>query len=103
VVATPDSGVLEGITRLSAIELCDKLGIRCEQRTVPAAELREADEVFITSTAGGVIGVTRLDNRILGNDRPGQVTMRLHESYWRLRREGWHAEPIDYEAAVVAA
>ena len=80
VAATPDSGVLEGITRLSVIELCDKLGIRCEQRPVPAAELREADEVLITSTAGGVIGVTRLDNRIIGNDRPGPLTMRLHDA-----------------------
>ncbi|MEO9191866.1 MAG: aminotransferase class IV [Acetobacteraceae bacterium] len=100
VVATPDSGVLEGITRLSVIELCEKLGVRCEKRVVPAAELREADEVFITSTAGGVIGVTRLDNRIIGNDSPGPLTMRLHDGYWRLRREGWHAEPINYEAAV---
>ena len=71
VVATPDRGVLEGITRLSVIQLCEKLGLRCEVRTVPLDELRNADEVFISSTAGGVMGVTRLDDRILGNDRPG--------------------------------
>ena len=35
VVATPDRGVLEGITRLSVIQMCEKLGIRCEVRTVP--------------------------------------------------------------------
>ena len=96
VVATPDRGVLEGITRLSVIQLCEKLGLRCEVRTVPLAELRNADEVFISSTAGGVMGVTRLDERILGNDRPGPVTERLHDAYWRFRREGWCCEPIDY-------
>jgi branched-chain amino acid aminotransferase len=96
VVATPDRGVLEGITRLAAIELCGKLGVKCDVRPVPAEELRNADEVFITSTAGGVMGVTRLDERILGNGRPGPVTERLGEAYWRFRRDGWHTEPIDY-------
>ncbi|MGH7155249.1 MAG: aminotransferase class IV [Acetobacteraceae bacterium] len=102
VVATPDRGVLEGITRLAVIELCDKLGIPCEVRSVPAAELREADEVFISSTAGGVMGVTRLDKRIIGNDRAGPVTTRLHDAYWQFRRDGWCSEPIDYEAIAAA-
>jgi branched-chain amino acid aminotransferase len=102
VVATPDRGVLEGITRLAVIQLCEKLGLRCEARIVPLAELRNADEVFISSTAGGVMGVTRLDDRILGNDRPGPLTERLHDAYWRFRREGWCAEPIDYARAEAA-
>ena len=102
VVATPDRGVLEGITRLAVIELCAKLGMKCEIRPVPVDELRGADEVFISSTAGGVIGVTRLDDRIMGNDRPGPLTERLHDAYWRFRREGWCAEPIDYERAAAA-
>lgn len=97
VVATPDRGVLEGITRLAVIEMCGKLGLPCEVRTVPLDELRNADEVFISSTAGGVMGVTRLDERTFGNGRPGPLTERLHESYWRFRREGWCGEPIDYE------
>jgi branched-chain amino acid aminotransferase len=102
VVATPDRGVLEGITRLAVIELCGKLAIPCEIRRVPAAELREADEIFISSTAGGVMGVTRLDGRILGNDRPGALTERLREGYWRFRREGWHCEAVDYDQPVAA-
>lgn len=96
-IATPDRGVLEGVTRGAVIELCGKLGITCETRTVTPEELRNADELFISSTAGGVLGVTRLDGRILSNDRPGPVTMRLSDAYWRFRREGWCAEPIDYD------
>jgi branched-chain amino acid aminotransferase len=103
VVATPDRGVLEGITRLSVIQMCEKLGVRCEVRTVPLAELRNADEVFISSTAGGVMGVTRLDERILGNARPGPVTERLHDAYWQFRRDGWDCEPIDYTVRAQAA
>jgi branched-chain amino acid aminotransferase len=82
--------------------MCEKLGMPCEVRTVPLDELRNADEVFISSTAGGVIGVTRLDDRILGNDRPGPLTETLHDAYWRFRREGWCAEPIDYARAEAA-
>ena len=95
-VATPDRGVLEGITRLAAIDLCGKLGLPCEVRAMPADELRDADEIFITSTAGGIMGVTRLDGRILGNDRPGPLTRRLHDAYWDYRKQGWCGEPIDY-------
>ena len=84
------------------IELCEKLGLACEVRTVPLEELRDADEIFISSTAGGVIGVTRLDGRILSNDRPGPVTARLGEAYWRFRKEGWCNEPIDYDLAIAA-
>jgi branched-chain amino acid aminotransferase len=98
-VATPARGVLEGITRLAAIDLCGKLGVTCEVRTVPADELRNADEIFITSTAGGIMGVTRLDGRIFGNDRPGPITRRLHEAYWEYRKQGWCSEPIDYTLA----
>jgi branched-chain amino acid aminotransferase len=66
---------------------------------VPVEEFRQADEIFATSTAGGIIPVTRLDGRILGNDRPGPISERLREAYWAKRHEGWHAEPIDYSAA----
>ncbi|MGH7191467.1 MAG: aminotransferase class IV [Acetobacteraceae bacterium] len=98
-IATPDRGVLEGITRLSVLELAERLNLPCEVRPISADELRMADEVFISSTAGGIIGATRLDGRILGNDRPGPITERLHEAYWQSRRAGWHAEAVDYTPA----
>ncbi|HTH97483.1 MAG TPA: aminotransferase class IV, partial [Stellaceae bacterium] len=101
-LATPDRGVLEGITRKAAIELCAKLDLPCEIRTMPAEELRNADEIFITSTAGGIMGATRLDARILGNDRPGPITRKLHDAYWQFRKDGWCAEVIDYRTAQAA-
>lgn len=98
VAATPDRNVLEGISGLTALDLCAEFGVPCEVRTVTAAELRDADEVFITSTAGGIMGVSRIDGRIFGNDRPGPVTHRLTEAYWAKRQAGWHAEPVAYDA-----
>src|SRR6266404_842354 len=98
-VVSPDRGALEGITRLSVIELCDELGIPCAVRPLPAAELRDADEIFLATTAGGIMPASRIDGRILGNDRPGPISARLREQFWAKRAQGWHATPIDYGAA----
>jgi len=65
-------------------------------RKLPVAELREADEIFLATTAGGIMPASRLDNRILGNDRPGPLSSRLREAFWAKRAKGWHATPIDY-------
>jgi branched-chain amino acid aminotransferase len=95
-VATPDRGGLDGLTRASALELCDHLGMPCEVRPVPAEELRQADEIFLTSTAGGIMPVSRIDGRRLNNDAPGPLSTRLREAFWQRRAEGWHGTPIDY-------
>ncbi len=97
-VVTPDRGVLEGITRASVFELCAEAGIPCEARPLPIAELREADEIFLATTAGGIMPASRIDGRIMGNDRPGPVSSGLRARFWEKRRQGWHATPVDYEA-----
>ena len=96
-VATPDAGMLEGITRRSVLELCKALGVPAEARALPAAELREADEIFLSSTAGGVIPLTRLDGRILGNDAPGPLTLRLREAYWARHESDPEAVGVPYD------
>ncbi|MEE9265623.1 MAG: aminotransferase class IV, partial [Gammaproteobacteria bacterium] len=97
-VTTPGDTVLEGITRASVCELCEELGIPFALKRIVPGELRDADEVFISSTAGGVMPISRLDARILGNGRPGPVTLRIRESYWRKHEQGWHGTPVDYES-----
>jgi branched-chain amino acid aminotransferase len=89
--------MLEGISRRSVMELCEELGIGLEVRKISADEFRDADEIFVTSTAGGVIGVSRVDGRIMNNDRPGPVSERLRETYWSKRKSGWHGEPARYD------
>jgi branched-chain amino acid aminotransferase len=93
-LVTPDRGVFEGITRLSMIELAPELQLAVAERALPADELRRADEVFITSTAGGVMPVTRLDGAVLGDGTPGTLTRALHDLYWQRHAEGWHATPV---------
>jgi branched-chain amino acid aminotransferase len=96
-IATPSRGVLEGITRKTVIELAAGYEIALEQRAVPAGELRRADEVFLTSTAGGVIPVTKVDGEPVGDGAPGPITLRLRESYWNLHGDPRFATPIRYD------
>jgi branched-chain amino acid aminotransferase len=100
VVVTPDAGVLEGITRKSVIEICVDLGIPVRVGKVSAAEAREADEIFLATTAGGVMPASRIDGRIMSNDRPGPISMKIKETFWAKRASGWHTTPVDYGAAV---
>jgi len=96
IVVTPDAGVLEGVTRRSVLELCDELGIPREVRRVTAEEAREADEIFLSTTAGGVMPASRIDGRIMNNDSPGPISAKIKDTFWAKRAAGWHATPVDY-------
>jgi branched-chain amino acid aminotransferase len=98
-VATPDRGALEGITRKSVIELCAELDIPCQVRPLPVQELLQADEIFVTTTAGGPMPVSRIDGHVMGNDRPGPLSSRLKGTFWQKREAGWHGTRIDYDTA----
>lgn len=96
-VTTPHGSVLEGITRESVRELCAELAIPFAHADIRPQALREADEAFISSTAGGIMPVTRVDDRMLGDGSPGPVTTRIRDAYWRKHEQGWHATAVDYE------
>ncbi len=81
-IATPDRGVLEGITRRTVLEIAGELDIRVEQRTVSAEDLLGADEAFATSTAGGVMPVTRVNGSSVADGKMGPITKQLIETYW---------------------
>jgi branched-chain amino acid aminotransferase len=94
-VATPARGVLEGITRQTALDLCAELGITAAARPIEAATVKAADEVFITSTAGGIMPVTRVDDAPIGDGRPGPVTGRLLDLYWQKHADPDWTTPVD--------
>lgn len=96
---TPNSGCLEGITRLSALELAEMIGVRAHVEKVHARQLRDADEAFITSSAGGIMPVNSVDDRVLGGKPgPGVLTIQLHNLYWEKVWEGWKSMPVDYSS-----
>ena len=89
VVLTPGTadGILEGITRKIIIELCHKLEIPCFERTLQRHDLYISDECFLTGSAAEVIGVTKIDGRVIGNGEPGPLTRKLVEAFHRRVRE----------------
>lgn len=91
---TPEHNILLGITRQTVMDMSADLRINCEVGTYDAEALRRADECFITSTAGGIMPVTMLDGRSLGGGKPGSITLRLRDEYWRRREEGWLGTPV---------
>ncbi len=95
-LTTPATGVLDGMTRRTALELCRDLGIEAVETAITPEALRSAAEVFLTTTAGGIIPVTTVDGRSIADGRPGPKTVRLHAEYWSRRAAGWHAEPVAY-------
>jgi branched-chain amino acid aminotransferase len=96
-VVTPAAGVLEGVTRRTMIELARREGFDMQVRALPVAELRRADEVFLSSTGGGAIAVHKLDGAAIGGRRAGDfgpVTQCLQAAYWALHEEARYAEPV---------
>ena len=66
-------------------ELADGHGIARRVSAVSEAQLRAADEIWLTAATRGVIAVTTLDGRAVGNGKPGPLWRRMHqliEAYW---------------------
>ena len=95
-VTTPAGTCLLGITRQTALDLLAEQNVQAVIGTLSPDDLRRAEEVFITSTAGGILPVTRIDHEPVGDGEPGPVTTRLKNLYWQRHDEGWQGTAIDY-------
>lgn len=86
VVYTPPiySGSLEGITREAVLEILDELEIPWIERELVRHELYIADEIFLSGTAAEVVPVRELDQRIIGNGKPGSITQQVMKKYDQL-------------------
>ena len=85
---TPATGVLEGITRRTVLELARSEGLETQETHIAEAALRSATELFATSTAGGVMPITRLDGSPVASGQVGDVTRRMRELYWAAHVDG---------------
>lgn len=73
--------ILNGITRLALMALAGQDGIELIERPFTVDELRTAREVFLTSSSAFALPVVQVDDRIIGNGRPGSVTRRIIELF----------------------
>ena len=60
-------------------------------------ELRQSEEIFLTSTAGGIVPVKSIDGEKVGEGEPGPVTQRLIRMYWDLHQDDAHSTPVNYQ------
>ena len=83
VVLTPpvSSGILEGITRNTVIELLKAEGVEVREFDLARGSLYTADELFLTGTAAEVTPVREIDGRPVGNGEPGLVTRKAQDLY----------------------
>ena len=95
-LATPAAGVLDGMTRRTVFDLCQDINLGVDAESIPVERVRRGDEVFITSTAGGIMPVTKIDGVPLGDGKPGPLTKQLHDLYWSRKAAGWLGTAIDY-------
>lgn len=95
-VITPDRGVLHGITRRTVLELARAEGLDTCERALPVTELMEADEVFLSSSGGGVIPVSRVGERRFSNGAAGPVALRLRAAYFAALQDPVRRTEIDY-------
>jgi branched-chain amino acid aminotransferase len=73
-----ECGILSGITREVVLEVARANGVAAREERIPLQALREADEIFLTSTTRELLPVVRLDGRPVGDGHPGALTRRLH-------------------------
>tara|TARA_R110001599_G_scaffold347637_1_gene574110 strand:+ start:7601 stop:8545 length:945 start_codon:yes stop_codon:yes gene_type:complete len=95
-IKTPKHDCLKGITRRTAMEIAETLGISCRESDISAEELQTADEIFITSSAGGIFPVTSLNEQPVGDGTPGPITTRINRVYWEWRSSPEYTSPVRY-------
>lgn len=89
--------VVPGITRATVMELAAGLGVDVEERPLTIAEVRAAEEVFITNSMIELVPVVRIGRHAIANEKPGDVTRELIIAYGHLLdkecgRDASHAE-----------
>jgi D-alanine transaminase len=73
--------ILPGITYDVVLELAADAGLPLEVRELSEAEVRSADEIWVTSSSKEVLAIVRLDGRPVGAGRPGPVFRRMFDLY----------------------
>ncbi|HSQ67978.1 MAG TPA: aminotransferase class IV, partial [Polyangiaceae bacterium] len=96
VLMTPDfaSSILGGITRDTVLTLAREEGIPVSECRITRDMLWLADEAFFTGTAAEVTPIREVDNRAIGEGKPGPVTERLQRRFFDVVRgtDGSHPE-----------
>jgi D-alanine transaminase len=97
-IATPPKSqlLLAGITRDLVLELARAQGLPWEERPIAAAELDQAEEIWLSSSTRELLPVTRLNGQAVANGRPGPIWQRMNGYYqdYKARLRARTATPV---------
>ena len=90
--------MLPGITRNTIITLAREMGYKVREEHFSRDALYLADEVFFTGTAAEVTPVREIDDRVIGEGRPGEVVKSLQKAFFDVvkGKDKKHEEWLDY-------
>lgn len=86
------AGALYGITRQVVIDLAEKRGMKVGEPNLTRYDLFNADECFVTGTGAEIVPIVKIDARVIGDGKPGQITRALVADYHALTKVS--GEPI---------
>lgn len=96
VLYTPDRGVLQGITRKSVIDVAKSNGIEIRVEHVPVEMAYNCDEIFMCTTAGGIMPITTLDGQPVNGGKIGPITKVIWDGYWAMHYDPAYTFEINY-------
>jgi len=79
-------GALSGVTRETVLSIAKKNKVTCHEHVFTRHELYVADECFLTGTAAEIIPVVKVDGRVIGPGKPGELTLSLMKRFKELTR-----------------
>ncbi|KKX33694.1 D-amino-acid transaminase [Rhizobium sp. LC145] len=79
-----EHGILKGITRTTAMDVADKLGLRYVEREFSVEEMMSAREVFFTSATGICVPIVEVDGRPIANGHPGGVSQGIRDAFFEV-------------------
>lgn len=86
--------ILPGITYDVVVEIAQQLGMPLEFRDVRDAEVRAADEIWVTSSSKEILAVVELDGRPVGDGKPGALFRRAWQGYQDFKRRVMRKEAV---------
>jgi branched-chain amino acid aminotransferase len=83
ITPSASAGALKGITRDTALEIAEELGIPWREANITRYDIWVADELFLTGTAAEIVPIVEVDARAIGSAKPGPMTAKFLEAFRR--------------------
>ena len=89
IVKTPQNNnyLLSGITRNLVVQLLQQNNFNCQETAIKEEELRQADEIWLTSSTREIIPVTKLDSNTVGSGHPSDFFKQIVAIYQQFKTD----------------